>query len=105
MEHLFHAPDSFHRSIEFREFSLGHFPPQLRDRFAAAQTAKKLPDFIERESDFLCPPHDGEPVVGSASVSALAAHAPSGRQYADLFVVANGGGTQPSPPCDFRYRQ
>ncbi len=101
LKQLLHAPDLIDSRVQFRDLPDRGFFPSRGNRTALAQTEQEFPNLIQTETGFLRRSQHSDSVNARHVIAALPAHSLGERQYAELFVVANGGRPQSNPPRCF----
>ena len=78
--------------LEFRDFARGEFAPAGRDGGVGAKAVQKKADFGEGEVHFAGNADEQDAVESVRGITALAVDTLGGREKAELFVIADGGG-------------
>jgi hypothetical protein len=87
------------------QLSAGELFPTLGWRGTPTKTEKQLASFLQGESDLLRSLDDCQPIEHSLVVAPLLVDTLRGRQYPNLFVIADRRGPEPDSASHFRNGQ
>jgi hypothetical protein len=98
------APDYHYpvrQTFEFRNLSLGEFPPTFRSPSDLAKAEEQLSDFVQCKTELSRSLNDRQPIKSCCVVASLLADALRGWKQPNLFVIANGRRPKSDPACYF----
>ena len=91
VEQVLHGLYLLDAGVEFGDLAIGYLLPPGRH---LSQAKEQLADFVQGKAGFLGSPEDGELMDRRHAVASLPADSRRGSQDAQLFVIADGGGTE-----------